>query len=123
MLTINTQSIDLTELAREGKLDPVIGRDEEIRRTIQILSRRTKSNPVLLGNAGVGKTAVVEGLASRIVSKEVPESLHNKRVLSLDLASLVAGSGIRGQFESKFKALLRDIEEASDDVICFIDEL
>ncbi|KAG8975817.1 chaperone ATPase hsp78 [Tulasnella sp. 425] len=116
-------SIDLTELAREGKLDPVIGRDEEIRRTIQILSRRTKSNPVLLGNAGVGKTAVVEGLASRIVSKEVPESLHNKRVLSLDLASLVAGSGIRGQFESKFKALLRDIEEASDDVICFIDEL
>ncbi|KAG9024973.1 chaperone ATPase hsp78 [Tulasnella sp. JGI-2019a] len=116
-------SIDLTELARNGKLDPVIGRDEEIRRTIQILSRRTKSNPVLLGNAGVGKTAILEGLASRIVSKEVPESLHHKRVLSLDLASLVAGSGIRGQFESKFKALLRDIEDASDDVICFIDEL
>ncbi|KAG8894666.1 chaperone ATPase hsp78, partial [Tulasnella sp. 403] len=116
-------SVDLTELARNGKLDPTIGRDEEIRRTIQILSRRTKSNPVLLGNAGVGKTAILEGLASRIVSKEVPETLHHKRVLSIDLASLVAGSGVRGQFESKFKALLRDIEEASDEVICFIDEL
>ncbi|KAG9046605.1 chaperone ATPase hsp78 [Tulasnella sp. UAMH 9824] len=132
-------SIDLTELAREGKLDPVIGRDEGAifqvslpKRTLILMGPvtrdsaddpETKSNPVLLGNAGVGKTAVVEGLASRIVSKEVPESLHNKRVLSLDLASLVAGSGIRGQFESKFKALLRDIEEASDDVICFIDEL
>ncbi|KAG8936857.1 chaperone ATPase hsp78 [Tulasnella sp. 418] len=116
-------SVDLTELARNGKLDPTIGRDEEIRRTIQILSRRTKSNPVLLGQAGTGKTAILEGLASRIVNKEVPESLQHKRVLSLDLAALVAGSGIRGQFESKFKALLRDIEEESEGLICFIDEL
>ncbi|KAH9971031.1 P-loop containing nucleoside triphosphate hydrolase protein [Lactifluus volemus] len=103
-------SIDLTELAKTGKLDPVIGRDEEIRRTIQILSRRTKSNPVLIGPPGVGKTAILEGLASRIVAKEVPESLHNKRVLSIDLSAIMAGSGIRGQFEEKFKALIRDIE-------------
>ena len=94
-------SVDLTELAKQGKLDPVIGRDDEIRRTIQILSRRTKSNPVLLGPPGVGKTAIVEGLANRIVAKEVPESLQHKRVLSIDLASVVAGSGIRGQFEEK----------------------
>ncbi|KAF9233711.1 P-loop containing nucleoside triphosphate hydrolase protein [Melanogaster broomeanus] len=104
-------SVDLTEMARNGKLDPTIGRDEEIRRTIQILSRRTKSNPVLIGPPGVGKTAILEGLASRIVSKEVPESLHRKRVLSLDLSAIMAGSGIRGQFEEKFKALLRDIED------------
>jgi len=116
-------SVDLTELARAGKLDPTIGRDEEIRRTIQILSRRTKSNPVLLGPAGVGKTAILEGLASRIISKEVPESLLNKRVLSIDLAGLLAGTGIRGQFEEKFKALLKDIEEEGGGVICFIDEL
>ncbi|CAL1695239.1 unnamed protein product [Somion occarium] len=116
-------SVDLTELAREGKLDPTIGRDEEIRRTIQILSRRTKSNPVLIGPPGVGKTAILEGLASRIVAKEVPESLHNKRVLSLDLSAIMAGSGIRGAFEEKFKALLRDIEDEAGNVICFIDEL
>lgn len=116
-------SVDLTELARQGKLDPTIGRDEEIRRTIQILSRRTKSNPVLLGPPGVGKTAILEGLASRIIAKEVPESLHSKRVLSLDLAALLAGTGIRGQFEEKFKALLRDIESEAGGVICFIDEL
>ncbi|TFK37477.1 P-loop containing nucleoside triphosphate hydrolase protein [Crucibulum laeve] len=116
-------SVDLTELAKEGKLDPTIGRDEEIRRTIQILSRRTKSNPVLIGPPGVGKTAILEGLASRIVAKEVPESLHNKRVLSIDLSAIMAGSGIRGQFEEKFKALLRDIEEESGKVICFIDEV
>ncbi|EJU03848.1 P-loop containing nucleoside triphosphate hydrolase protein [Dacryopinax primogenitus] len=116
-------SVDLTQMARDGKLDPVIGRDEEIRRTIQILSRRTKSNPVLLGQPGVGKTAIVEGLASRIVEKTVSESLHDKRVLSLDLAALLAGSGIRGQFEEKFKALLRDIEEEAGGVICFIDEI
>ncbi|KDQ06633.1 hypothetical protein BOTBODRAFT_39437 [Botryobasidium botryosum FD-172 SS1] len=116
-------SVDLTELAKAGKLDPVIGRDEEIRRTIQILSRRTKSNPVLLGQPGTGKTAILEGLASRIVAKEVPESLHGKRVLSLDLAALLAGSGIRGQFEERFKALLKDIEEEAGGVICFIDEL
>lgn len=116
-------SVDLTELARQGKLDPTIGRDEEIRRTIQILSRRTKSNPVLIGPPGVGKTAILEGLASRIVAKEVPESLQNKRVLSIDLASIMAGSGIRGQFEEKFKALLRDIEDEAGNVICFIDEV
>lgn len=116
-------SVDLTELAKTGKLDPTIGRDAEIRRTIQILSRRTKSNPVLIGPPGVGKTAILEGLASRIVAKEVPESLFDKRVLSLDLAGIIAGSGIRGQFEEKFKALLRDIDEEGGNVICFIDEL
>ncbi|RDB27770.1 Heat shock protein 78, mitochondrial [Hypsizygus marmoreus] len=116
-------SVDLTEMAKEGKLDPIIGRDEEIRRTIQILSRRTKSNPVLIGPPGVGKTAILEGLASRIVSKEVPESLQNKRVLSIDLSAIMAGSGIRGQFEEKFKALIRDIEDEAGNVICFIDEV
>ncbi|EJF58053.1 P-loop containing nucleoside triphosphate hydrolase protein [Dichomitus squalens LYAD-421 SS1] len=116
-------SLDLTELARNGKLDPTIGRDDEIRRTIQILSRRTKSNPVLIGPPGVGKTAILEGLAQRIVAKEVPESLQNKRVLSIDLAAIMAGSGIRGQFEEKFKALIKDIENEAGNVICFIDEL
>ncbi|KAF5362291.1 hypothetical protein D9756_002101 [Leucocoprinus leucothites] len=116
-------STDLTALARQGKLDPTIGRDEEIRRTIQILSRRTKSNPVLIGPPGVGKTAILEGLASRIVSKEVPESLQDKRVLSIDLSSILAGSGVRGQFEEKFKALLRDIEDEAGKIICFIDEI
>ncbi|KAH9949196.1 P-loop containing nucleoside triphosphate hydrolase protein [Amylocystis lapponica] len=116
-------SVDLTELARNGKLDPTIGRDEEIRRTIQILSRRTKSNPVLIGPPGVGKTAILEGLASRIVAKEVPESLQTKRVLSIDLSAIMAGSGIRGQFEEKFKALIRDIEAEAGGVICFIDEV
>ncbi|EMD39396.1 hypothetical protein CERSUDRAFT_104581 [Gelatoporia subvermispora B] len=116
-------SVDLTELARNGKLDPVIGRDEEIRRTVQILSRRTKSNPVLIGPPGVGKTAIIEGLASRIVAKEVPESLQHKRVLSIDLSAIMAGSGIRGQFEEKFKALLKDIEDEAGNVICFIDEV
>ncbi|KAJ7698117.1 P-loop containing nucleoside triphosphate hydrolase protein [Mycena rosella] len=116
-------SVDLTEMARNGKLDPTIGRDEEIRRTIQILSRRTKSNPVLIGPPGVGKTAILEGLASRIVSQEVPESLHDKRVLSIDLSALLAGSGIRGQFEEKFRSLLQDIEAEAGNVICFIDEV
>ncbi|KAF7307945.1 p-loop containing nucleoside triphosphate hydrolase protein [Mycena kentingensis (nom. inval.)] len=116
-------SVDLTELARNGKLDPTIGRDEEIRRTIQILSRRTKSNPVLVGPPGTGKTAILEGLASRIVSKEVPESLHDKRVLSIDLAGIMAGSGIRGQFEEKFRNLIQDIEAEAGNVICFIDEV
>ncbi|KXN84144.1 Heat shock protein 78, mitochondrial [Leucoagaricus sp. SymC.cos] len=115
--------VHLTALARQGKLDPTIGRDEEIRRTIQILSRRTKSNPVLIGPPGVGKTAILEGLASRIVSKEVPESLQDKRVLSIDLSSILAGSGVRGQFEEKFKALLRDIEDEAGKIICFIDEI
>ncbi|WVR09534.1 hypothetical protein IAU60_006603 [Kwoniella sp. DSM 27419] len=121
--TLKQFSVDLTQLARDGKLDPTIGRDEEIRRTIQILSRRTKSNPVLLGLPGVGKTAILEGLATRIVNKEVPESLHGKRLLSLDLSMLLAGTGVRGEFESRFKALLKDIEEEEGRVICFIDEL
>ena len=120
---LNQYSIDLTELAKKGKLDPVIGRDEEIRRTIQILSRRTKSNPVLLGLPGVGKTAILEGLAQRIVNREIPESLQDKRLLSLDLSQLLAGTGVRGEFETRFKGLLKDIEEEEGQVIVFIDEL
>ncbi|KAF8628075.1 hypothetical protein AX15_004106 [Amanita polypyramis BW_CC] len=120
---LKEHSVDLTELAKQGKLDPTIGRDEEIRRTVQILSRRTKSNPVLIGPPGVGKTAILEGLASRIVAKEVPESIQHKRVLSIDLAGIMVGTGIRGQFEEKFKALIKDIEGEAGNIICFIDEV
>src|SRR3982751_667948 len=116
-------AVDLTERAREGKIDPVVGRDTEIRRVVQVLSRRTKNNPVLIGEPGVGKTAIVEGLAQRIVAGDVPESLKGKRLMALDLGSMVAGAKYRGEFEERFKAVLDEIKGSNGQVVTFLDEM
>ena len=121
--TLDEYSRDLTRMAREGKLDPVIGRAEEVETTIEVLSLRTKNNPVLIGDPGVGKTAIVEGLAQRIVNEQVPETLSGKRVLALDLSGLVAGTQYRGQFEERLKKVIDEVREHSDELIVFIDEL
>ncbi|MES1262152.1 MAG: Clp protease N-terminal domain-containing protein, partial [Acidobacteriota bacterium] len=116
-------AVDLTEQARRGKLDPVIGRDEEIRRVMQVLSRRTKNNPVLIGEPGVGKTAIVEGLAQRIIKEDVPDQLRHKKLVAIDLGQMVAGTKFRGEFEDRLKAVLKEITESNGEIICFIDEL
>src|SRR3989344_8632663 len=116
-------TISFTDLARNGKLDPVIGRGNEVRRVMQILSRRTKNNPVLIGDPGVGKTAIAEGLANRIAAGDVPESLKNKELLMLDIAALLAGAKFRGEFEERLKNVIKEVEEASGKYVLFIDEL
>jgi len=123
MKALEKYSTDLTELARKGKLDPVIGRDEEVRRIIQVLNRRTKNNPVLIGEPGVGKTAIIEGLAQRIVRGDVPESLKDVKLISLDLGALVAGAKYRGEFEERLKAVLKEVEDSQGEIVMFIDEL
>lgn len=121
--TLNKYTQDLTQLAIDGKLDPVIGRDSEIRRAIQVLQRRTKNNPVLIGEPGVGKTAIVEGLAQRIINHEVSEGIKGKRVLSLDMTALIAGAKYRGEFEERLKIVLKELEDKQGQIILFIDEL
>lgn len=121
--SLKKYGIDVTQKAREGKIDPVIGREEEIRRTLQILSRRTKNNPVLVGEPGVGKTAIVEGIALKIIQKQVPENLQNKRLVTLDMGSLLAGAKYRGEFEERLKAVISEVEKSNGNIILFIDEI